>query len=603
MCFEFGIELDEITSEREQQEKERGAAAEDASDEIIYKIDIPANRYDLLCMEGLVMSLLVFLEKMETPRFSVTVPAESEILTMNVEDSTSSVRPFVVCAVLRGVTFTADSKASFIALQDKLHQNICRKRTLVAIGTHDLDTIEGPFTYAARAPGSFSFVPLNKDVEVTGAGVMDMYAEDPNLKAYLPIIRDEPAYPVIFDAQDRVLSLPPIINGDHSKITTETKNVFIECTATDHTKACIVLNTMVSMFAQYAATPFQVEAVKVVYPEGDPRTGRTLPVYPDLTPRQAQADIEYITTSIGVKIEPDTIAHLLSRMMLDATISDDGSSVSVLVPPTRSDVMHACDIMEDVAIAYGFNNIPKTHPKTSTVGRQLPINKLTDLLRIEVAQFAFVEVLTMALCSHADAFENLNRPDDGATAVCIGNPKSADFELARPSLMGGLLKTLQSNSHHSYPQQLFEVSDVILKDPSRDVGARNERRLAAIYTNSSAGFEVVHGLLDRVMAVLGVPWAGDADAAASAAASSSADASSPAAAAVTSTSTVGLSYRLVQGSDPALFPGFQASIMLNSQEIGVIGVVHPTVLSTYKLSKPCSYLEINIEPFLVDYSM
>merc|ERR1711916_85351 len=107
--------------------------------------------------------------------------------------------------------------------------------------------------------------------------------------------------------------------------------------------------------------------------------------------------------------------------------------------------------------------------------------------------------------------------------------------------------TLQSNSHPSYPQQLFEVSDVILKDPSRDVGARNERRLAAIYTNSSAGFEVVHGLLDRVMAVLGVPWAGDADAAASAAASS------PAAAAVTSTSTVGLSYRLVQGSDPALF--------------------------------------------------
>lgn len=39
---------------------------------------------------------------------------------------------------------------SFIDLQDKLHQNICRRRTLVAIGTHDLDTIQGPFTYNVR---------------------------------------------------------------------------------------------------------------------------------------------------------------------------------------------------------------------------------------------------------------------------------------------------------------------------------------------------------------------------------------------------------------------------------------------------------------------
>jgi phenylalanyl-tRNA synthetase beta subunit len=66
-----------------------------------------------------------------------------------VKPETALIRPFVVCAVLRGVTFNESRYNSFIDLQDKLHQNLCRKRTLVAIGTHDLDTLQGPFTYEA----------------------------------------------------------------------------------------------------------------------------------------------------------------------------------------------------------------------------------------------------------------------------------------------------------------------------------------------------------------------------------------------------------------------------------------------------------------------
>jgi phenylalanyl-tRNA synthetase beta chain len=110
---------------------------------------------------------------------------------------------------------------------------VCRKRTLVAIGTHDLDTIKGPFRYRALPPNEIKFVPLNqpKDKPVDGHGMMALYETHQQLKAYLPIIRDSPVYPVIYDANNVVLSLPPIINGDHSKITLNTKNVFIECTA------------------------------------------------------------------------------------------------------------------------------------------------------------------------------------------------------------------------------------------------------------------------------------------------------------------------------------------------------------------------------------
>jgi phenylalanyl-tRNA synthetase beta chain len=169
---------------------------------------------------------------------------------MRVSPSTSPIRPYVVCAVLRGVAFTPPVYKSFIDLQEHLHRNICRRRTLVAIGTHDLDTLQGPFRYSADAPGDISFSPLTaEDGRVFwGKELLDFYRTDEtvkHLKAYTDIIYDSPAYPIIRDSRGVVLSLPPIINGRHSRITPETKNVFIECTATDKTKANIVLDTMV----------------------------------------------------------------------------------------------------------------------------------------------------------------------------------------------------------------------------------------------------------------------------------------------------------------------------------------------------------------------
>ena len=129
------------------------------------------------------------------------------------------------------------------------------------MGTHDLDTIQGPFRYMAKSPGDIKFVPLSQTKEYTSAQLMELYSTDSHLKSYLPIIKDSPVYPVIYDANNVVLSLPPIINGEHSKITLNTKNIFFEVTATDLTKASIVLDTLVTMFSQYCDKPFTVEPV------------------------------------------------------------------------------------------------------------------------------------------------------------------------------------------------------------------------------------------------------------------------------------------------------------------------------------------------------
>ncbi|KAK2108370.1 hypothetical protein P7K49_013535 [Saguinus oedipus] len=256
------------TSEKEIISKEQGSVkAAGASDVVLYKIDVPANRYDLLCLEGLVRGLQVFKERIKAPVYKRVMP-DGKIQKLIITEETAKIRPFAVAAVLRNIKFTKDRYDSFIELQEKLHQNICSspvlqywkltkmKRALVAIGTHDLDTLSGPFTYTAKRPSDIKFKPLNKTKEYTACELMNIYKTDNHLKQYLHIIENKPLYPVIYDSNGVVLSMPPIINGDHSRITVNTRNVFIECTGTDFTKAKIVLDIIVTMFSEYCEKQF-----------------------------------------------------------------------------------------------------------------------------------------------------------------------------------------------------------------------------------------------------------------------------------------------------------------------------------------------------------
>ncbi|KAI8517267.1 hypothetical protein Bbelb_058480 [Branchiostoma belcheri] len=295
LMFDYGLELDEVTSEKAMLEKEQGVTAQGASEAIIYRIEIPANRYDLLCLEGLVRALLVFQEKQKAPRYKAVPPADGNMQQLIIQEATAQVRPHAVCAVLRGVNFTQAMYQSFIDLQDKLHQNLCRKRSLVAIGTHDLDTIQGPFIYNAKPPAEIKFKPLNQTKEYTAVELMQLYKSDSHLKHFLHIIEDKPVYPIIYDQNGVVLSMPPIINGEHSKITLNTKNVFIECTATDLHKAKMVLDSLVTIFSEYCQTPFTVEAGEVTTPDGTKLT------YPALPYREEIVDVAWINKSVGIR--------------------------------------------------------------------------------------------------------------------------------------------------------------------------------------------------------------------------------------------------------------------------------------------------------------
>lgn len=586
LCFSFGIELDEITSDRSIFEKEHSTSesvtnSESYSEEILYRIEIPANRYDLLSVEGLSMALKAFIRSTTFPDFKILKNSQ---VTVHVLPNAFQVRPYFFSAILNNITFDSYSYDSFIKYQDKLHQTIGRNRSIVAIGTHDLDTIKPPIFYNAVPPEEIAFIPLNQTKIVKGTELFKFYESDLKLKKFLPLLEGKPYYPLITDSEGTVCSLPPLINGDKSKITLNTKNVFIDITCMDATKGEAALKSIVTGFSLYCQDKFTISPVEVKYPNANTGSfGKSEWNLVNHVPISYRVTLFEVSKHLKVSISKDLLIECLEKMMYSFEVLDDlpsGDSIfTVFVPLNRTDILHKCDVIEDIAIAYGFQNIPMSLPTSFTIAAPSKMNKFSDMLRYEMAFSGFTEVLTLTLCSIDDLVLFLNK--DKSTLdeiVTIGNPKSIETQAVRNTLLSGLLKTLASNKAVSLPILLFEVSDVLLKssiinDLSDSTGAKNERRLAAIYAGPTSGFEVIHSGLDRIMAMLSVTR-------------------------VYGSSSNEETYFLSGSSSPTYLEGRYASILHGDQKIGEIGVVHPTVLEYFGIPHAVSFFEISLDSFL-----
>ncbi|KNZ59753.1 phenylalanine--tRNA ligase, beta subunit [Puccinia sorghi] len=583
ILFDYGLELDEDTQLTTPEEKPYKL-----------KIEVPANRYDLLCHQGLVLALRTYMGTSPAPNYSLSIPPPEHQWKAYVRKETSQIRPFFASAILRGIHFDEQRYKDFIDLQDKLHGNLCRKRTLVAIGTHDLSTLDHSnkiISYEARPPQDIKFIPLNKQSEYDATQLMTLYES----------IRRTNDFHLINWTCTR-------INSNKTKITLDTKDVFIDVTATDQTKLGIVINIIITMFSQYCSKPFTVEPVDIIYEHDVGSSYRS----PNIEPLIFATRQSYINSVTGLSLTREATMALLGKMGHQASKGASANKpainastsvvlqnaphddlLNVAVPPTRPDILHECDLVEDVAISYGFNNLKKTFPSTNTVAKPYPINKLSDLVRKECAFAGWLEVLPLTLCSHDENFRFLGKEDDGREAVILSNPATIEFQVVRTSLLPGLLKTIRENRKQPLPMKVFEVSDVVKKDSSLERKARNTRRLGAVFVGKkSAGFEVVHGLLDRILAMLDIHWIGLT--------------SDP-----SSRKSFRGQYQIEESNHPTFFPGrsarilFQPSVLIKKEgqeegwtEIGRLGIVHPDVLQHFALDFPCSALEIDLLPFL-----
>src|SRR5213594_788496 len=302
----------------------------EATEGDVITFDIFPNRPDMYSAEGIARALRGFLGiEIGPPKFRVKQGATAILVDTSVEN----VRPFGVGGIVRDVDLTEESVASLVALQEKLHLTVGRRRRKVAIGIHDLDKVAPPFTYKAVYPNSVRFTPLGIAEEMTLAEILVRHEKG---REFGPILAGKPLYPVITDANGVVLSFPPVINGIATQLTQDTRNLFIDVTGTDLQAVRTTLTILCTALAERGGT---IETVTTVFPD------RRL-LTPDLEPKYRIVDIERANRLLGLSLTPDEAVELLRRMRHDAHAQ--GPKIAVEVPAYRADILHDADIYEDL---------------------------------------------------------------------------------------------------------------------------------------------------------------------------------------------------------------------------------------------------------------
>lgn len=494
-------------------------------------IEFFPNRPDLYSVEGLARALRAFFDIELGLR---TYDIASSDIVLKVEPSVKNVRPYVVGAIIRDVTLDDKAIRSLMELQEKLHLTVGRKRAKVAIGVHDLDKVEPPFVYRAVPPGSISFVPLAKEEMMTMAEVLEKHEKG---RDYKQLLDGKELFPVILDKNNEVLSFPPIINGRLTTVTTETKNLFIDVTGTDQNTISGVLNIVCTSIAERGGV------IGTITLRGEEKG-----ISPNLRPKQWLLDVERTNALLGLDLEPLSMCQCLTRMGYSA--EPKGHKVKVSSSPVRMDLIHVADVIEDVAIGYGYENFGTSKPVFRTIGGERGIERVADLVRQMMIGFGYWEVTTLTLSSVDEQFAKVRYPETDAVEVL--NPVSEDHNCLRVHLIPSLLTVLRRSKHRDLPQRIFEVGDVV-------ISAKRQKHLAVMAIHSKAGFTEMKSLAEGVIKELGVQCS-------------------------------------VQPGDMEIYiPGRCAVVRVNGKQVGHFGELHPQVITGYELGYPTIAFELDLQ--------
>ncbi|ORD94138.1 SYFB [Enterospora canceri] len=524
ILFDFGIELDDIV---------------DVNGEKEYKLDIAANRYDLLCKEGLNRAIGMYLGNEFRQEEEYETSSEIRVVQNETHE-----RKHIACGILRGVNLDYDS---FIGYQEKLHSTIGRGRVAVAIGTHDLSRIRGVVEYSSRRMSEISFKPLNGTRVVNGTELVNETGE--HLQKYFGILTD-PNRAVVFESDGNVLSVPPIINSDYSKIGRSTRDIFIEVTGTNFNR---VNQVLILLLVNFKGTG-RIERVEI-------QKGETKIVTPVLEKVSWSFTFDEIRVKTGLELSPERVEEFLRSMQYRYERS--GRSIRVWPMHNRMDVIGKCDVIEDLLVCYGFNNVSRANPNNFySIGREEPLNKFSDKMREEMAMVGYNEVMTLTLLSRKENVCNQRM-------VVVSRAKSREYEGVRTSLLPGIVKSVGSNLSARLPLRLFESSDVVV------VGEKplNRRMLAGIYAGRSSKLEEMIGTISLLFKKI------------------------PGALKFSSISgEVETNWVFDDGRMKTCFiPSQAARIHLNGRHVGYVGVVNPAVNRQFKVPYPMSAFEIDLE--------
>jgi phenylalanyl-tRNA synthetase beta chain len=505
------------------------------------------NRPDLWSVEGLARALSGYLNPATKPK---EYAVKESLVGVSVDSRLATIRPFMGVAIIKNLNLDDTIIRGLMHLQDKLDQTYGRNREKTSIGLYDSSLIVPPLRYTVVKPDEISFTPLGFSEEMTLSQILDRH---PKGIEYGRIVKKHRVYPIILDSANKVLSFPPIINSnDLGRVTAETRDVLVEVTGTVHEA---VLNALTLVTLALADRGGEVASAVLQY-EGD---GSRV-VTPDFRDKLMELSVEYTNKILGLHLSGKQIAELLSiaGFRIEKTASN---KVGVLVPCNRVDVMHPVDLVEDVAIAYGYNRISPVWRDLPTTGSVRPEQHLLDKTRELIVGLGFQEIMTNNLTNSETLFDKMDR--EKSKTIEVANPKVATMTCLRSWLLPSLMEFLSSNKSVEFPQKIFELGKVTLADEKKETRTRDENWVAAVSSHASASFTEIKSSLDSLLMNLG------------------------------------LTSRVEGIVHPSFIEGRVGEVVINEEKVGIIGEIHPRVLERWKLENPVSAFEINFDKIIL----
>ncbi|MBN1358726.1 phenylalanine--tRNA ligase subunit beta [Candidatus Bathyarchaeota archaeon] len=509
-------------------------------------------RPDLWSVEGLARTLRGFLDLEKGPR---RYKVDDSAVEVHVDAELKTIRPYICCSVVKDVKLTDVVIRGLMHLQDKLDQTYGRSRQKTSIGIYDFNLISPPLSYTVAKPDGISFVPLGFEETMNLAEILERH---PKGVEYGHIVKGHKVYPILLDAERKVLSFPPIINSnDLGRVTEETGNLLVEVTGTVHQTVLNTLNLVTLALIDRGGKPY---AAAIRYPDEEFYAVKQV-VTPDFRSKQVDLDVAYANKVLGLELSAERMAQCLLTAGLGVE-KVGGDSISVVVPCYRVDVMHAVDLVEDIAVAYGYNNIEPLWRDLPSTGGVRGQQRLIDVSREFMVGLGFQEVLNYTLTSPESLFDKMNR--EKTRIVEVANPKVVTMSCLRSWLLPSLMEFLGSNQSVEFPQKIFELGKVTLLDDTKETRTRDEEWLAAATTHPNASFTEIKSALDAFFMNLGVEW------------------------------------HITETVHPSFIEGRVGTAIVNGVDMGVLGEVNPQVLEAWKLENPVATFEINVQKIIAN---
>ena len=455
-------------------------------DDVEVKAEFFPNRPDYYSVEGIVRSLKGYLElEKGIPEYDV----KKTDTTITVDSELENIRPYVACCMIKNVKIDDNQLRNIMEFQEHLHWVIGRDRKKVAIGIHDLDKVEGPFYYKAGNPNETSFIPLESRENLTLNEILENHEKG---EKYAKLLKEFDKYPLIVDGNGNIMSMPPIINSELTKLTTKTTNLFIDVTGTDINAVTNALNIIAANLSENEAT---IETIEVNYPYHDNKT------YPDFEPKIIDVHTKTAQEYIGIDLTADKIVETLEKTRFNATKINE-ETVRVTVPRYRIDILHEVDIIENIALGYGFNELPAQLPDFATVANPDSKRQFDQILEQVMIGLSFTEIKSLMLTSETQHYTKL-RKEVEEDRVTVAQPITQDRTMIRKSLINSLLEFLEDNKHEELPQKIFEIGDVAYINENAETKMVTVKKLAAAQISSVANFTTIKSIVESFVANMG----------------------------------------------------------------------------------------------------